>query len=85
MDTAIQAKIDTWLTGNFDNATKDEIKRLQLEKPDELADAFYQNLEFGTGGLRGLMGVAMPTVYLFIRLVPTPIRPRRPPVPNSRF
>jgi phosphoglucomutase len=57
MDTAIQAKIDTWLSGNFDQATKDEIKRLQQEKPDELADAFYKNLEFGTGGLRGLMGV----------------------------
>lgn len=57
MDAAIQAKIDTWLSGNFDPATKDEIKRFQRENPDELADAFYQNLEFGTGGLRGLMGV----------------------------
>lgn len=57
MDKAIQAKVDTWLTGNFDQATKDEIKRLQSEKHDELADAFYRNLEFGTGGLRGIMGV----------------------------
>ncbi len=57
MDAAIQAKIDTWLSGNFDQATKDEIKKLQKENPDELADAFYRNLEFGTGGLRGLMGV----------------------------
>jgi phosphoglucomutase len=57
MDAAIQAKIDTWLNGNFDAATKDEIKKLQKENSSELADAFYRSLEFGTGGLRGLMGV----------------------------
>ena len=57
MDKAIQAKVNAWLNGNFDQATKDEIKKLQKEKPDELADAFYKNLEFGTGGLRGIMGV----------------------------
>ena len=57
MDTAIQAKIDTWLAGNFDQATRDEISRLQKDNHNELADAFYKNLEFGTGGLRGLMGV----------------------------
>lgn len=53
----IRAKIDTWLSGNFDQATKDEILNLQRNHPAELADAFYRNLEFGTGGLRGLMGV----------------------------
>ncbi len=37
--------------------TKDEIIKLQKENPAELADAFYSNLEFGTGGLRGIMGV----------------------------
>lgn len=57
MDTAIQQKVDIWLNGNYDQATKDEIKKLQAENPDELTDAFYQNLEFGTGGMRGLMGV----------------------------
>lgn len=57
MDAAIQQKVDTWLKGNYDQATKDEITRLQKESPDELTDAFYQNLEFGTGGMRGLMGV----------------------------
>lgn len=57
MDATIQAKIDKWLNGNYDQATKDEIAKLAKEKPTELADAFYQNLEFGTGGLRGLMGV----------------------------
>ena len=57
MDAAIQQKVDIWLNGNYDQATKDEITRLQNEKPEELADSFYQNLEFGTGGMRGLMGV----------------------------
>ena len=57
MDAAIQAKIGTWLSGNFDQDTKNEITRLQKDDASELADAFYKNLEFGTGGLRGLMGV----------------------------
>jgi len=57
MDAAIEAKIATWLNGNFDQATKDAISKLQNENPSELADAFYRNLEFGTGGLRGIMGV----------------------------
>src|SRR3954463_280654 len=57
MDAAVQQKISDWLNGNYDPATKAEIQRLQKENPDELADAFYRNLEFGTGGLRGLMGV----------------------------
>ena len=57
MDAAIQAKIDAWLSGNFDSATKEEIRKMQAEYPAELADAFYRSLEFGTGGLRGIMGV----------------------------
>ncbi|HEV8508125.1 MAG TPA: phospho-sugar mutase [Chitinophagaceae bacterium] len=57
MDAAIQEKINVWLNGNFDQQTKDEIRRLQKESPDQLADAFYKDLEFGTGGLRGVMGV----------------------------
>ena len=56
MDAAIQDKINSWLNGSFDQATKDEITRLQQDNPGELADAFYRNLEFGTGGLRGIMG-----------------------------
>ena len=57
MDAAIQTKINVWLSGNFDTATKEEITRLQKDNEGELADAFYKNLEFGTGGLRGIMGV----------------------------
>ncbi|MCD2422323.1 phospho-sugar mutase [Niabella pedocola] len=57
MDSAIQRKVDQWLQGNYDQDTKNSIQKLQQEDPKELADAFYQNLEFGTGGLRGIMGV----------------------------
>ncbi len=57
MTEIIAQKVAVWLSGNVDEATKSEIKKLQAENPVELADAFYKNLEFGTGGLRGLMGV----------------------------
>lgn len=57
MEAAILEKVNTWIRGNFDEATKAEIARLEKENPNELADAFYRNLEFGTGGLRGIMGV----------------------------
>ena len=57
MDAAILEKANVWLNGNYDQATRDEIKRLQETAPEELAESFYKNLEFGTGGLRGIMGV----------------------------
>jgi len=57
MDAGIQEKVDLWLKGNYDQATKDEISRLQEENPAELTESFYRNLEFGTGGLRGIMGI----------------------------
>ena len=57
MDINIQHKIDGWLSGNYGQSVKDAINQLQKDNPDELADAFYKNLEFGTGGLRGLMGI----------------------------
>ncbi|HET9432351.1 MAG TPA: phospho-sugar mutase, partial [Chitinophagaceae bacterium] len=57
MEAVIQEKSANWLRGNFDAATKDAIKKMQSENPKELAESFYRNLEFGTGGLRGIMGV----------------------------
>ena len=57
MDTAILEKVNVWLNGNYDQATKDDIVRMQNAGGDELAESFYRNLEFGTGGLRGIMGV----------------------------
>ena len=54
----VTAKANEWLTPAYDAATQAEVKTL-LEKEDktELIDSFYQDLEFGTGGLRGIMGV----------------------------
>lgn len=57
MEKQTQEKINRWLNGEFDTETKEEIARLQKEDPAELEDAFYKELEFGTGGLRGIMGV----------------------------
>lgn len=56
MDAAIAQKVQSWLDGAFDEETKSALRDLQANHPDELADAFYRNLEFGTGGLRGIMG-----------------------------
>ena len=57
MSLSIEQKVEQWLTGNYDQATKDAIALMQSKPGDELADSFYRNLEFGTGGLRGIMGV----------------------------
>src|SRR5450432_4670782 len=57
MDAVILTKVNSWLNGNYDEETKSEINRLMKENPDELMDCFYQNLAFGTGGIRGIMGV----------------------------
>ncbi|MBK8517670.1 MAG: phospho-sugar mutase [Saprospiraceae bacterium] len=57
LDTNIKEKINKWLTGNYDESVKAEIRHLIDEKNiTELTDAFYRDLEFGTGGLRGIMG-----------------------------
>ena len=47
----------SWLEGDFDAETKKEILILKAQDPAGYEDAFYRNLEFGTGGLRGIMGV----------------------------
>ena len=52
METAKQ-----WLTGDFDQETKMKVLELRNNDPAGFEDAFYKNLEFGTGGLRGIMGV----------------------------
>ena len=49
--------INDWLTPTFDHQTQEEIKEIMTTSPKELEDRFYKNLEFGTGGMRGIMGV----------------------------
>jgi phosphomannomutase len=56
-DLHIQENLTTWLSPFFDDDTKNSIKELQSNNPEDLNDSFYKNLEFGTGGMRGIMGV----------------------------
>lgn len=57
LEQATLGTINEWLTGNYDQKTKEEIQDLlNKEAYTELTDSFYRSLEFGTGGLRGIMG-----------------------------
>lgn len=56
-DAATQKNIDSWLHGHYDEKTKQEIREMIEKHPQEAVDAFFTKLEFGTGGLRGVMGV----------------------------
>lgn len=69
MTPLIQSRVDYWLTGPFDEQTKSEVAQLQKENPKELVDAFYSDLSFGTGGMRGIMGPGTARINLYtIRL-----------------
>ncbi|MEI0579320.1 phospho-sugar mutase [Brachyspira pilosicoli] len=58
MEKNVQDRINSWLNGSYDEDTKKEIRALlDAGNEKELTDAFYRDLEFGTGGLRGIMGV----------------------------
>jgi len=53
----VMEKAQRWLDGNYDEETKKEVRRMMsAEDKTELIEAFYKDLEFGTGGLRGIMG-----------------------------
>lgn len=53
----ILSKVNEWLTPTFDTKTQEEIQNMMTSSPKELEESFYKNLEFGTGGMRGVMGV----------------------------
>jgi phosphomannomutase len=53
----ILKQVNEWLTPSFDQETQDTIKEMMTSSPKELEESFYKNLEFGTGGMRGVMGV----------------------------
>lgn len=58
LDITIQNKINQWLGDSFDSSTNAAVKKLiDEDRKDDLIEAFYKDLEFGTGGLRGIMGV----------------------------
>ncbi len=57
VDEKVLSKAQSWLDGNYDEETKKQVKYLMENDPKELVESFYKDLEFGTGGLRGIMGV----------------------------
>ena len=57
IEKEILEKVNTWLNGNYDEETKAAIRKMMAENENELTESFYRDLEFGTGGLRGIMGV----------------------------
>ena len=57
LEQTVLAKAEAWLNGDYDTATKEQVKYLIDNDKNELVESFYKDLEFGTGGLRGIMGV----------------------------
>jgi len=56
MDPKIKSRVEAWLSGPIDEPTRAQIRALMASNEAELVDAFYRDLDFGTGGLRGVMG-----------------------------
>ena len=57
LNSELLNKVNNWLTDPFDQDTQNTIQSLLITNPKELEESFYKNLEFGTGGMRGVMGV----------------------------
>ncbi|HZX63463.1 MAG TPA: phospho-sugar mutase, partial [Bacteroidales bacterium] len=56
IDPTVLKRANAWMDGDFDEETKAMVREMMEKNPAELTDAFYRDLEFGTGGLRGIMG-----------------------------
>lgn len=57
MEPSLVTRVNEWLTPTFDEATQATIRQMMTSNPKELEESFYKNLEFGTGGMRGIMGI----------------------------
>ncbi len=57
LEQTVLAKAQSWLDGRYDEQTKQQVRYLMENDRKELVESFYKDLEFGTGGLRGIMGV----------------------------
>jgi len=57
LDPEVLSRVKAWIDGPFDEETKAEIRRLMAQNPGELSNAFFKDLTFGTGGMRGIMGI----------------------------
>lgn len=65
LDPTTKKNVEQWLHGHYDSVTKNKIQRLLKEDPKEIENSFYTNLSFGTGGLRGVMGVGSNRMNLY--------------------
>lgn len=65
LDPLIKDRVSSWLNGNYDEASKAEVRTLLADHPEEAIDAFYKSLTFGTGGMRGIMGVGSNRMNLY--------------------
>ena len=66
----ILERVNAWLTPAFDEDSQNEIKHLIASNPQELEESFYKDLEFGTGGLRGIMGVGTNRMNIYTVGIP---------------
>lgn len=57
LDLIVKERAEKWLSDSYDEETRKKVKQLIDNDPKELTESFYKDLEFGTGGLRGIMGV----------------------------
>jgi phosphoglucomutase/phosphomannomutase len=65
MDSEIRKRAEAWVLPPFDEQTRRAVRDLLDHHPDQLADAFFKDLSFGTGGMRGLMGVGTNRINLY--------------------
>lgn len=65
IDPQLLERVNSWLTPSFDNDTKAYIKNLIANDTKELQESFYKDLEFGTGGMRGVMGIGTNRINKF--------------------
>ncbi len=56
LEQSVLSKAQKWLDGEYDEATKEQVRLMMNNDRNELIESFYKDLEFGTGGLRGIMG-----------------------------
>ena len=72
LEQQVLAKARKWLEGDYDEATKKQVKYLMENDMKELVESFYKDLEFGTGGLRGIMGVGSNRMNCLLYTSPSP-------------
>ena len=73
LEQLVLKKAQAWLDGHYDEATKKQVKYLIDNDMKELTESFYKDLEFGTGGLRGIMGVGTNRMNVYTVGAATPV------------